>query len=613
MVKNKELKKIILATILLLSTLILPINQYLKIIIYFISYYLVGKEVIKEAVKNIINKELFDENFLMFLATVGAFCIGEFVEGILVMLLYQIGELFQNYAVNQSKKSISSLIEVRPDWANIEKNGKIKKVNPLNVKVEDIILVKPGEKIPLDGIVIEGSSHIDKSYLTGESTLEKVKKDDDILSGCVNIDGVLKIKVTKEFKESTVYKVLDLIENASSKKASFEKFITRFAHIYTPIVVLLAIIIMTLLPLITNLSFVESLKRALTFLVISCPCALVISVPLSFFGGLGCASKCSILIKGSNCLEKLSEIKTVYFDKTGTLTEGSFEVVLVKPEGIKEEDLIEITAYAEFYSSHPIALSIKKYYKGEIDEKKIANYKEIAGKGIHVNIDKKDVYVGNRKLMKDFNIDLKENKLKTTIYVLIDGKYCGYIVIADKIKEGAKEIINYLKQNKINVGMLTGDNISVAKEIANKLKIDKYYAELLPQDKLNIINKENNTVFIGDGINDAPSLISADVGISMGITGTDIAIESSDIVIMNDDLTQIKTCFDISKKTLKIVKQNIVFSISIKVLFLILGAFGITNMMASVFADVGVSIIAILNAIRMLNFNKNNRNFHLKV
>lgn len=598
--EKKLLKQIIYSIIFLLLALILPINGYLKIVLYLISYYFVGKNVYVKSIKNIKNKEIFDENFLMLIATIGAFSINDFLEGVLVMLLYQIGELFQSYAVNKSRKSISSLMDVRPDYANILENGKLKKISPYKVKIDDVIVVKTGEKIPLDGIVIEGSSYVDKSYLTGESVPVKVTLDDEVLSGCINKEGLLQIRVTKEFKQSTVSKILDLVENASSKKAKSENFITKFARIYTPIVVILALLLALVPPLFTDILFEETFKRALTFLVISCPCALVISVPLSFFCGIGGASKCGILIKGSNYLEEFAKIHTIYFDKTGTLTKGNFEVVKVNAINISEEELIKIAAYAECYSSHPIALSIKNYYKETIDESKVKNPIEIAGTGIHVMVDDKDVYIGNEKLISKFNVKIEKENIGTTVYIVIDDVYCGYILIADEIKDSAKETINYLKKNDIKTIMLTGDNDAIAKNVSTYLGIDKYYAELLPDQKLKIIENEKDIAFVGDGINDAPALISADIGISMGTTGTDAAIEAADIVIMDDDLNKLEKALKISKKTLKIVKQNIAFSIFVKIIFLILGALGISNMMGSVFADVGVSIIAIINAMRTL-------------
>ncbi len=606
--------RIILVIVLLIINTLLPLPDVCKLLIYIISYLLVGLTVVIDAIKNLFKRRFFDENFLMSLATIGALIINQYMEAVLVMLLYQIGELFQSYAVGKSRKSIASLMDIRPDYANKEIAGKLKKVDPKEIKIGDLIVVKAGEKIPLDGIIKKGSGLIDSSALTGESIFKKVVKGDEVLSGCINKNGLLTIKVTKDYDNSTVAKILDLVENASNKKAKTEKFITNFARYYTPIVVILAICLAFLPPLlIPNLTFTECLKRALTFLVISCPCALVISVPLGFFGGIGGASRNGILIKGSNHLEALAKIKTVIFDKTGTLTKGNFEVAKVKSVKLKENELLKIAALAESYSTHPIADSIKAAYKHNIDQKRVNDVNEIAGKGIDAIVDNRHVYVGNEKLMKKFNITVpKEDLNETVIYVAIDNEYMGYILIADTIKKEAKLALEKLKQeNHIKkIIMLTGDNEKVASKVAKYLAIDKFYAHLLPIDKVNLVESflkekhEGNLAFIGDGINDAPVLTRCDVGIAMGALGSDAAIEAADVVIMDDNLLKLNTAISISKNTIKIVKQNIYFAIGIKILFLLLGSLGIVNMMEAVFADVGVSVIAILNSMRALHISK---------
>ncbi len=606
--------RIILVIVLLIINTLLPLPDVCKLLIYIISYLLVGLTVVIDAIKNLFKRRFFDENFLMSLATIGALIINQYMEAVLVMLLYQIGELFQSYAVGKSRKSIASLMDIRPDYANKEIAGKLKKVDPKEIKIGDLIVVKAGEKIPLDGIIKKGSGLIDSSALTGESIFKKVVKGDEVLSGCINKNGLLTIKVTKDYDNSTVAKILDLVENASNKKAKTEKFITNFARYYTPIVVILAICLAFLPPLlIPDLTFTECLKRALTFLVISCPCALVISVPLGFFGGIGGASRNGILIKGSNHLEALAKIKTVIFDKTGTLTKGNFEVAKVKSVKLKENELLKIAALAESYSIHPIADSIKAAYKHNIDQKRVNDVNEIAGKGIDAIVDNRHVYVGNEKLMKKFNITVpKEDLNETVIYVAIDNEYMGYILIADTIKKEAKLALEKLKQeNHIKkIIMLTGDNEKVASKVAKYLAIDKFYAHLLPIDKVNLVESflkekhEGNLAFIGDGINDAPVLTRCDVGIAMGALGSDAAIEAADVVIMDDNLLKLNTAISISKNTIKIVKQNIYFAIGIKILFLLLGSLGIVNMMEAVFADVGVSVIAILNSMRALHISK---------
>lgn len=606
---KRNLNKIIISSIIVVISLLIPLN-IIKTILFIVAYLIVGYPIIKKAVTNIFHGEVFDENFLMTIATIGAFLTGEYLEGVLVMLLYQVGELFQSYAVASSRKSITELMDIRPDYANLKDGEKYKKVSPEEVNIGDIILVKPGEKVPLDGIVIEGNSYLDTVALTGESVPRKVNKDDEILSGCINKTSVLTVKVTKEFSQSTASKILDLVENASNKKSKSEDFITKFAHYYTPIVVISALLLALIPPIIfKDLTFIACIKRAMTFLVISCPCALVISVPLSFFGGIGGASKNGILIKGSNYLENLSKTKVIVFDKTGTLTKGTFNVTKVNPIDITEEELLKIVATAESYSPHPIAESIKRAYNKKINPKEIKKYEEFSGLGIHVKTASKDIYIGNKKLMQTLKIKVTTPDIGTTLHVAIDNKYIGNIIIADEVKlEAATSLSKLKKENNISkLVMLTGDNKKIAEQVSKQIKLDEYYASLLPEDKVKkieeIINSqpENAKVaFVGDGINDAPVLTRSDIGISMGALGSDAAIEASDIVIMDDDLEKLNTAITISQKTLKIVKENICFALTIKILFLILGALGLSNMMMAVFADVGVSIIAILNAMRTL-------------
>ena len=608
---NKDFIKIIIAFILFLIAIIINFNnELINNILYIISYIIVGLEIIQNAVKNIIKGKVFDENFLMSVATIGAFAIGEYPEAVAVMLFYQIGELFQSYAVDKSKKSISNLMDIRPDFANLQKSDKIEKVNPEEIKIGDIIIVKPGEKVPLDGKVIEGKSSLDTKALTGESLPHEVQKGEEVLSGAINLNGVLKIQVTKEFGQSTVSKILDLVENASSKKAKSENFITKFAAYYTPIVVIIAIILAILPPLVINgATFTDWIYRALSFLVVSCPCALVISIPLSFFGGIGGASKVGILIKGSNYLEQLSNTEIVVFDKTGTLTKGVFEVQKVEPININKQEQRKIAAYSEYYSNHPIAVSVQKAYNSNIDEKKIIKTQELAGLGVAAKIEDKDILVGNEKLMQENQIKFEKcNEIGTILYIAINGKYEGYILIADKIKKDSIEAIKKLKQNNIKQTiMLTGDKKDVGENVAQKLGIDKVYTQLLPDGKVEKVeellkqkSEKGKLAFVGDGINDAPVLAISDIGIAMGGLGSDAAIEAADIVIMTDEPSKIVNAIKISKKTMKIVKENIVFSIFIKVLILILSALGITSMWEAVFADVGVSIIAILNALRLI-------------
>ena len=614
--KNLRLR-IFLSFIVFLGAVLLPMEEPIQLVLYLASYLIVGGDIIKKAVTNIGHGQVFDENFLMVLATIGAFITQEYPEAVMVMWLYQIGEWFQQYAVGKSRQSISDLMDIRPDYANIEKDGKLEKVDPDDVSIGDHIVVKPGEKIPLDGIVIKGSSLVDTSALTGESVPREVKKGADILSGCINKTGLLTIKVTKEFDESTVSKILELVENASSKKAKAENFITKFARYYTPIVVIAAICLAFLPPLLLeNADVWDYIKRACSFLVISCPCALVISVPLGFFGGIGGASKLGILVKGSNYLETLSKTETVVFDKTCTLTKGSFEVTDISPIGIDKTSLLEIAAHAENYSDHPIAQSIKKAYGKAIDTTRIADASEVSGNGVCVKIDGKEVYAGNEKLMKKIKVNLPDmNIVGTVIHVAMESRYVGYILIADEVKEEAKQTINDLKEiNHVKeTVMLTGDNSTVAESVGRNLAIDTVYSQLLPADKVTKVEEllhkkssDKSLAFVGDGINDAPVLTRADVGIAMGGLGSDAAIEAADVVIMDDKISKINTAIYISKRTLKIVKQNIIFALGVKGVVLILGAIGMANMWEAVFADVGVSFIAILNSMRALRVNKFN-------
>ena len=608
--------KIIISAILFVLALVIPFsNEWINNGLFIISYLVVGFEILKKAVRNIFRGKVFDENFLMAVATIGAFAIGEFPEAVAVMLFYQVGELFQSYAVDKSRKSIASLMDIRPDYANIEKDGKIEKVDPDEVKIGDIIIVKTGEKIPLDGIVVEGTSSLDTMALTGESVPRVVKTEDEVLSGCINKDGLLKIRVTKEFGESTVSKILDLVENASSKKSKSENFITKFAKYYTPTVVIIAVLLAFIPPIILKdfSTFSVWLYRALSFLVVSCPCALVISIPLSFFGGIGGASKMGILIKGSNYLEALANTETVVFDKTGTLTEGIFEVQDIYAEGIEKDELLRIVAHAENYSNHPIAKSVKKAYNKEIDENIIKNPQELSGKGIWANIDEKDILVGNEKLMVEEEIDFKKcDEVGTILYVAIDKKYVGYVLIADKIKQDSSKTIRELKAMNIKeTVMLTGDKKEVGEYVAKKLNMDKVYTELLPDGKVEKVeeflkqkSEKGKLVLVGDGIHDAPVLTIADIGVAMGGLGSDAAIEAADIVIMTDETSKISKAINLSKKTMRIVRENIIFAIFVKIAVLVLTAFGASTMWEAVFADVGVSVIAIINALRMLNIKK---------
>lgn len=598
-------------------------GRILRFALYFTDYLIIGHDILKKAFKGIMNRQIFDENFLMAIATVGAMAIaiysnGDYVEAIAVMLFYQIGEWFQSYAVGKSRKNISELMDIRPDYANIEVDGKIEKVDPDEISVGSIIVVQPGEKVPIDGIVVEGDSTLDTSALTGESLPREVKVDDNIISGCINMSGLLKIKTTKEFGESTVSKILDLVENASSKKSKSEQFISKFARVYTPAVCYSALALAIIPPIVRLLIMgVDAqwgiwIYRALTFLVISCPCALVISIPLSFFAGIGGASNAGILIKGSNYLETLSKVKTIVFDKTGTLTKGVFEVDGIHHNKLEDEKILEFAALAESASSHPISKSLQRAYGKEIDRTRVSNIQEISGNGVIALVDNHKVAVGNDKLMRSLNIAyINCHSIGTIIHIAIDDEYAGHIVISDILKPNTKKAIASLKNAGItNTVMLTGDTKKVADKVASDLGITKVFSELLPEDKVNKVEEllkvegKDKLAFVGDGINDAPVLSRADIGIAMGAMGSDAAIEAADVVLMDDDPLKISKAIKISKKCLRIVYQNIVFAIAIKLICLILGAFGEVNMYVAIFADVGVMILAVLNAIRCL-FVKN--------
>lgn len=582
--------------------------------VFLTAYVIVGGDVVKRAVGNIGKGQVFDENFLMTIATVGAFFVGEYPEAVAVMLFYQVGELFQSYAVNRSRKNITELMDIRPDFANVRRDGVEEQVDPDEVAVGETIVVKPGERIPLDGVITKGNSSLDTMALTGESVPREVLCGEEVISGCINLTGVLEVQVSKPFGESTVSKILDLVENASSKKAEAENFITKFARYYTPIVVLCAAVLAVIPPLFLG-GWSTWIYRGLTFLVVSCPCAVVISVPLSFFGGLGGASKAGVLIKGSNYLEALAEAEIVVMDKTGTLTKGTFKVTEVKPasgngvEVISGEKLLELTAYAESYSNHPISLSIQKAYGKELDKNRLESTEELAGHGVHAVIDGFDIYAGNEKLMRQQKISFTNAaQIGTIVHVAKNDQYLGYILIADEIKEDAAECIRGLKAEGVNrVIMLTGDRKETADYVASQIGLTEVHSELLPGDKVDEVEKiiaskssKGRLVFVGDGINDAPVLARADIGIAMGGLGSDAAIEAADVVIMTDEPSKIAAAMRISRKTLGIVKQNIVFALGVKILVLILAAFGIANMWLAVFADVGVAVIAILNAMRAM-------------
>ena len=613
--QKKVLIRVIVASVLLILCAVLPTTGYVRFATFMVPYLVIGYDILKKAWKGILNKQVFDENFLMMVATFGAFGVKEYSEAVAVMLFYQVGELFQNYAVGKSRQSISDMMNICPEYANIEEDGVLTQVDPDDVEVGTIIVVKPGERIPLDGIVTEGTSMIDTAALTGESVPRRATVGDEIISGCVNGSSTIKVKVTKAFEDSTVTRILELVENASSKKAKVENFITRFAKYYTPVVTIGAVILAILPPLILGGGWADWIQRACIFLVISCPCALVISVPLGFFGGIGASSKIGILVKGSNYLEAVAEMTTIVFDKTGTLTKGEFKVSEVQPSADKnntigKEELLEIAAYGEGYSNHPIANSIREAYGKTLSMERVTDTEEIAGHGIHTFIDGREVYLGNAKLMDAQNIAYTENKTAgTVVYVACNNVFAGSIVISDTVKEGSKDAIRDMKQVGVKkTVMLTGDRQAAADAVAAELGIDEVHAELLPADKVGQVekllgaqNEKERLAFVGDGINDAPVLTRADIGIAMGSMGSDAAIEAADIVLMDDDIRKIASLVKIARKTLGIVKQNIVFALAVKALVLLLGALGMANMWEAVFADVGVSVIAILNSMRTLN------------
>lgn len=601
--------RIIATAVLFAAGSLLPLEGWAEMGVFLVCYAIVGWDIVWKAITNIFSGQVFDENFLMTIATIGALILGEHSEGVAVMLFYQVGEWFQSYAVSKSRKSIASLMDIRPDYANVERDGKLVQVDPDEVMIGDTIVVKPGERVPLDGKIVKGTSALDTSALTGESMPRDVEPGMEVISGCINQTGILTIQTTKEFGESTVAKILDLVENASDKKGKTENFISRFARYYTPVVVFAAIALAILPPLITGQAFSIWIYRALTFLVISCPCALVISIPLSFFGGIGGSSKIGVLVKGSNYLEALAHAETVVFDKTGTLTKGSFAVSKILPVGMKEPQFLELAAYAEDYSNHPISLSIKKAYGKKIDSSRITDVKEIAGHGVQSIIDGKTVFAGNAKLMEKEHISYTPAAtVGTVVYLACDGKYAGCIVIEDEIKTDSPAAIKALKSVGVRKSvMLTGDADAVGRKVADRLGLDQAYTELLPADKVDRVeellqqkSEKGTLVFVGDGINDAPVLARADVGIAMGGLGSDAAIEAADVVLMTDEPSKIAAVIRIARKTIRIANQNIVFALGVKFLVLILGALGYANMWAAVFADVGVSIIAILNAIRAM-------------
>lgn len=618
--QKKAMIRIIIAVVLVGLISLLPVKGYIRFALFMIPYLVIGYDILRKAVKGIMNRQVFDENFLMAVATIGAIALGDYTEGVAVMIFYQIGELFQSYAVGKSRRNISELMDIRPDYANVEtENGELEQVDPDEVEIGSVIVVQPGEKVPIDGVIIEGKSTLNTSALTGESLLREAEVDDEIVSGCINMTGVLRIKTTKEFGESTVSKILDMVENASSRKSRSENFISKFAHYYTPIVCYCAAALAVLPPLVSILflhiapDWGEWIFRALTFLVISCPCALVISIPLSFFAGIGGASRSGVLVKGSNYMETLAQTSCVVFDKTGTLTQGVFAVSSIYPEGMSEDQLLEYAALAESYSSHPISRSLQKAYGKGIDKNRIADVEEISGNGVKAAIDGKEVSVGNDKLMKKLGVSYKElNEVGTVVYVAVDQIFAGSILISDQSKPTAAAAIKALNKAGIRkTVMLTGDRRNVAEHVAKELGISEYYAELLPADKVSGVEKllagqrsREKLAFVGDGINDAPVLSRADIGIAMGAMGSDAAIEAADIVLMDDDPMKIAKAIKIARKCIRIVYENIYFAIGIKVICLILGALGIANMWAAIFADVGVMVIAVLNAIRALSVKR---------
>ena len=613
--QKKVLIRIIAAVVLLIALAFVPAEGWIQFALYMIPYLVIGYDILKKAVKGILNRQVFDENFLMAVATIGAIALGDYKEGVAVMLFYQIGELFQSYAVGKSRRNISELMDIRPDYANVEQDGELVQVDPDEVEIGTVILVKPGEKIPIDGIVVEGASSLNTSALTGESLPREAKEGDEVISGCINMTGLLKIRTTKEFGESTVSKILELVENSSSRKSRSENFISKFARIYTPAVCYGAVALAFLPPIVRMVfmglpaDFGTWIYRALTFLVISCPCALVISIPLSFFAGIGGASKEGVLVKGSNYLETLSQTKYVVFDKTGTMTQGVFEVSGIYPAALSKEEVVEYAACAESYSSHPISKSLQKAYGKEIDKNRVADVKEISGKGVTAQVDGRLVAAGNGKLMEQLGVPYTVcNEVGTLVYVAVDGRFAGCILISDLLKPHAKEAIAALKNAGVTrTVMLTGDTKRVADAVAAELGIHEVCSELLPADKVSKVEEllarksgKEKLAFVGDGINDAPVLSRADIGIAMGALGSDAAIEAADIVLMDDDPLKIAKAIRISRKCIRIVYENIYFAIGIKVICLILGALGIANMWAAIFADVGVMVIAVLNAIRAL-------------
>ncbi len=617
--QKKVLIRIIVASVMMVAIALLPIKGWLRFGLFLIPYLVIGYDILRKAGKGILNRQVFDENFLMAVATVGAIALGEYTEGVAVMLFYQIGELFQSYAVGKSRRNISELMDIRPDYANIEVDGKLEQIDPDEVEIGSVIVVQPGEKVPIDGIVEEGNASLNTSALTGESKPREVQSGDEVISGCINMTGVLRIRTTKEFGESTVSKILDLVENSSSKKSRSENFITKFAKYYTPAVCYGALALAVLPPLVQMLLLGQSaawgdwIYRALTFLVISCPCALVISIPLSFFAGIGGASHEGVLVKGSNYLETLSNVRCVVFDKTGTMTQGVFKVVGVHHNALEERELLRLAAHAECHSSHPISKSLQQAYGEEIDAGAVSDVEEIGGNGVIAKVDGRTVAVGNGKLMRRIGVEAKEcHKVGTIVHVAVDGKYSGHILIADVLKPTAKDAVRALHKAGIErTVMLTGDDSRVAESVAAELQIDEVHSELLPADKVDMVEKllgeqkgKAKLAFVGDGINDAPVLSRADVGIAMGALGSDAAIEAADVVLMDDDPLKIAKAVRIARKCLRIVHQNIIFALGIKALCLLLGALGIANMWVAIFADVGVMVLAVLNAIRTLFVSK---------
>lgn len=612
--QKRMLRRILVSAVFFVICVLLPVSGWPRLLAFLVPYGVIGWDVLWRAVRNIAHGQVFDENFLMALATVGALAIGEYPEAVFVMLFYQVGELFQSYAVDQSRKSITALMDIRPDYANMEgPDGQLEQVDPEDVAVGDTIVIKAGERIPLDGVVLEGSSTVDTAALTGESLPRQVESGDDVISGCVNLSGLLKVRVTKAFEESTVAKILDLVENSASKKAKAENFITKFARYYTPIVVLAAVALALLPPLLTSIQWVDSIQRALNFLVVSCPCALVISVPLSFFGGIGGASKDGILVKGGNYLEVLARTEIVVFDKTGTLTRGVFNVTAIHPDHCDQGQLLELAALAECWSDHPISRSLKEAYGREMDSSRVSNVEEVAGRGVKAVVDGHTICAGNDKLMDDIGVSWHPcHRVGTTVHVASDGVYLGHIVISDEVKPDAKEAVAALKAAGVRkTVMLTGDAQAVGEDVANRLGLDEVHTQLLPAGKverveelLKEVSPKGALAFVGDGINDAPVLSRADIGIAMGGLGSDAAIEAADIVLMDDKPSKIAHAIRIARRTLAIVKQNIVFALAVKLLVLVLSAVGLVSMWAAVFADVGVSVIAILNAMRALKAGK---------